>query len=132
MARSITTQLMFQGRQAEAAMDFYVSLFEDAQITELERYDASEPEREGTVKHATFTLAGTTFTCIDSPPVHDFTFTPSISLFVECADAGELERLYDALGKDGTTLMPPDDYGFSRRFAWVNDRFGVSWQLNLA
>lgn len=132
MARSVTTQLMFQGRQAEEAMGFYVSLFDDAEITALERYDASQPEREGTVKHAAFTLAGATYTCIDSPPVHDFGFTPSISLVVECADAEELERLYAALGEGGKTFMPLDDYGFSRQFAWVSDRFGVSWQLNLS
>ena len=132
MARSVTTQLMFQTRQAEEAMRFYVSLFEGAEITALERYGADDPEREGTVKRAAFTLAGATFACIDSPPVHDFGFTPSISLFVECADDEELQRLYDALRSDGQVFMPPDDYGFSRRFAWVSDRFGVSWQLDLA
>lgn len=131
VARSVTTQLMFQGRQAEEAMKFYVSLFEGAEVTEVERYGAEEPEREGTVKHATFTLAGTTFACIDSPPVHDFTFTPSVSLFVECASADELQRLYDALGKGGKTFMPLGSYGFSLQFAWVSNRFGVSWQLNL-
>lgn len=132
MARSITTQLMYQGRNAEEAMRFYVSQFEGAQITSLERYGAEEPEREGTVKRASFTLAGATFTCIDSPPVHDFTFTPSMSLFVECSTAEELDRLYDALSEGGNTFMPVADYGFSRRFAWLSDRFGVSWQLNLA
>lgn len=132
MARSVTTQLMFQGRQAEEAMRFYASLFEDAAITGLERFGPEDPEREGTVKRATFTLAGTAFACSDSPPVHDFTFTPSMSLFVECASTEELDRLYEALREEGTTLMPVADYGFSRRFAWVNDRFGVSWQLNLA
>lgn len=131
MARSVTTQLMFQGRQAEEAMRFYVSLFEDGEITGIERYGASEPEREGTIKRATFTFAGGTFACIDSPPVHDFSFTPSISLFVECVDAEELRRLYDALSEEGKSFMPLGSYGFSRQFAWVSDRFGVSWQLNL-
>lgn len=132
MARSITTQLMFVGGKAEEAMRFYVSLFEDARITDLELYGADDPDREGTVKRASFTLAGTTYACIDSPPVHAFTFTPSISLFVECSDADELDRLYAALGEGGEAFMPVADYGFSRRFAWVSDRFGVSWQLNLA
>jgi len=132
VARSITTQLMFQGRNAEEAMRFYVSLFEDAAVASLERFGPEDPEREGTVKRATFVLAGTTFACTDSPPVHDFTFTPSMSLFVECGSAEELDRLCEALSEDGNTFMPVADYGFSRRFAWVGDRFGVSWQLNLA
>lgn len=62
---------------------------------------------------------------------HDFTFTAATSIFVTCADAAEFERLHEALGRDGRTFMPPDNYGFSARFAWIADRFGVSWQLNL-
>lgn len=132
MAKSVTTQLMYQGRDAEEAMRFYVSLFDDAEVTALERYGPDDAERGGTVKHATFTLAGTSFTCIDSPPVHDFVFTPSTSLVVECNDGEEVQRLYEALGKGGKTFMPLGSYGFSRQFAWVSDRFGVSWQINLA
>lgn len=63
---------------------------------------------------------------------HDFTFTPSISLFVECESEMELEVAYQALSAGGELLMPLDNYGFSTRFGWVNDRFGVSWQLNLS
>lgn len=132
MASSVTTQLMFQGRQAEEALQFYVSLFDDAHVDALDRYPDDAGEQAGTVRRATFTLAGTRFACIDSPPVHDFTFTPSTSLFVECDSADELDRLYAALGEGGKPLMPVGDHGFSRRFAWLEDRFGVSWQLNLA
>ena len=60
-----------------------------------------------------------------------FAFTPSSSLFVTCESEAEFDRLSAALTEDGEVLMPPDNYGFSRKFAWVNDRFGVSWQLNL-
>jgi predicted 3-demethylubiquinone-9 3-methyltransferase (glyoxalase superfamily) len=62
---------------------------------------------------------------------HEFSLTPAFSLFVECASDEEIERLFAALGDGGATLMPLGAYGFSRRFGWVNDRFGVSWQLNL-
>jgi len=62
---------------------------------------------------------------------HEFTFTPAVSLFVQCEDEAELDRLHAALSEGGGELMPPGDYGFSRKFTWVNDRFGVSWQLNL-
>jgi predicted 3-demethylubiquinone-9 3-methyltransferase (glyoxalase superfamily) len=62
---------------------------------------------------------------------HAFTFTPSLSLFVDCAGEDALDRRFAALSDGGQVLMPPADYGFSRKFAWVQDRFGVSWQLNL-
>ena len=67
----------------------------------------------------------------DSPAKHAFTFTPSISLFVECADEAELDEAFRNLSAGGAVLMPPGNYGFSTKFAWVQDRFGVSWQLNL-
>ncbi|EWH00220.1 3-demethylubiquinone-9 3-methyltransferase [Halomonas sp. BC04] len=121
---------MFEGN-AEQAMRFYVSLFDDSDIVRLERYGPEEPGREGSIKQAEFTLAGRRYTCIDSPIHHAFTFTPSISLFVECESRDEFERLLEKLSEQGELLMPPDDYGFSTRFAWLNDRFGVSWQLNL-
>ena len=129
--QKITTFLMFEG-QAEAAMTFYISLFENAQVDRVSRYGANGPGPEGSVQQATFTLAGQPFMCIDSPAAHDFSFTPAISLFVTCENEDELSRLYAALAEDGTELMPLGDYGFSARFGWVSDRFGVSWQLNLA
>ncbi|MBY8862592.1 VOC family protein [Nocardia sp. CA2R105] len=128
--QKITTQLMFEGA-AEAAMTFYTSLFEDGAVLEIERFAAGEPGPEGTVKRAVFALAGQQFSCIDSFVHHEFGFTPSMSLFVECSSDAELERLYTALSEGGGQLMPLGEYGFSRRFGWVNDRFGVSWQLNL-
>lgn len=57
---------------------------------------------------------------------------PSSSIFVECESQEELDRTFNVLSQDGQVLMPLGDYGFSRCFGWVNDRFGVSWQLNLA
>ncbi|MDP2122872.1 MAG: VOC family protein, partial [Parvibaculum sp.] len=67
----------------------------------------------------------------DSPAKHAFTFTPSFSFFVDVETGEELEKLAAILGKDGTIMMPLDNYGFSRRFTWLSDRFSVSWQLNL-
>lgn len=126
----ITTFLMFEG-DAEQAMNFYLSLFDDAKVIAIDRYGPDEPTPEGSFKLATFTLAGRSFMVFDSPAPHPFTFTPSVSLFVTCRTERELERLYAALSEGGQVLMPLNDYGFSRRYAWVNDRFGVSWQLNL-
>ena len=130
MTRSITPFLMFEGT-AEAAVCFYVSLFADSAIVRMAHYAAGEPGPAGSVQRADFRLAGRDFIAIDSPMTHDFGFTPSLSLFVECADAAEIESAYAQLGAGGRERMPLDDYGFSRRFGWIDDRFGVSWQLNL-
>ena len=129
--KKITTFLMFEG-SAEEAMTFYMSVFDDAEIISIMRYGADGPGEDGSVQQATFSIAGERFMCIDSPMKHEFTFTPSISLFVQCESEEELGRLYAALAENGTELMPLGNYGFSTKFGWVSDRFGVSWQLNLA
>ncbi len=127
----VTTLLMFHG-DAEAAMSFYVSLFPDGEILDLVRYGPGEAGAEGSVALARFTVGGQTVRCIDSVVVHPFTFTPSVSLFVECESPEEINRLATALADGGTVFMPLAGYGFSRQFAWVADRYGVSWQVNLA
>jgi predicted 3-demethylubiquinone-9 3-methyltransferase (glyoxalase superfamily) len=130
MPRSVVTQLMFEG-QAEEAMTLYVSLFSGS-VTAIERYGPGEHGKEGAVKRAEFTVGGHRLTCIDSPIKHAFTFTPSASLFVECAGEDEFDRAFATLSDGGSVLMPPGNYGFSTKFAWLNDRFGVSWQVSLA
>jgi len=130
VANSVKPFLMFYG-VAEEAMNFYVSLFPESRIIDIVRYGAGQPGPEGTVMKAVFSIAGQEVMCIDSPMKHAFGFTPAISLFVECASDEELERVTKTLLKGGQALMPLDNYGFSKRFAWVSDRFGVSWQLNL-
>jgi predicted 3-demethylubiquinone-9 3-methyltransferase (glyoxalase superfamily) len=128
--QKITTFLMFEGA-AEEAMNFYLSLFDDAKIVSIQRHGPEGPGPEGSVMTAVFTLAGREFMCSDSFVHHDFSFTPSVSMFVDCPDEAELDRLYAALSENGAVLMGLANYGFSRKFGWVNDRFGVSWQLNL-
>lgn len=132
--KSVTTCLMFVGRQhgkAEQAMQLYTSLFARSEILSILHYRAGEPEQEGTVKSATFSLNGQTFRAMDSGRPHPFTFTPAVSLFVECESLEEIDKAFAILSEDGTVLMPLSTYGFSQRFGWLNDRFGVSWQLNL-
>jgi predicted 3-demethylubiquinone-9 3-methyltransferase (glyoxalase superfamily) len=133
--RDLVPFLMFCGRQhgqAEEAVGWYCSLFPDSRILSLERYGPGDEQPEGTVRLASFELGGKPMMAIDSAGPHAFTFTPAISIWVECSSATEIERLSGALGQDGTALMPLGDYGFSRRFCWMADRFGVTWQLNLA
>jgi predicted 3-demethylubiquinone-9 3-methyltransferase (glyoxalase superfamily) len=131
MKRKIKTHLMFDGVAGEA-MDFYVSLFEGSAVHHVERYGPGEMGKEGTVKLASFRIADQEFLCIDSPVKHDFTFTPATSVFVECDSAAELDRVFARLADGGNVLMPVGDYGFSARFGWACDRFGLSWQLNLS
>ncbi|MCE7008336.1 VOC family protein [Kibdelosporangium philippinense] len=129
--QKITTFLMFEGK-AEEAMTFYLSLFDNAEVMSISRYGPEGPGAEGSVVQAVFALAGQQYMCIDSAVSHAFTFTPSMSLFVDCADEAEIDRLYAALSEGGRALMELGDHGFSKKFGWVSDRFGVSWQLNLA
>jgi predicted 3-demethylubiquinone-9 3-methyltransferase (glyoxalase superfamily) len=128
---TVSPFLMFEG-QAERAMNFYVSLFADGSIIDIVRYGPEGPGAEGSVMKASFSIAGQTILCIDSAMKHDFSFTPSFSLFVTCESEEQIRRLAAALAEGGAELMPLDNYGFSRQFAWVNDRFGVSWQLMLS
>ena len=130
MAQTVTPFLMFEG-VAEEAMTFYVLLF-NGEIVSVTRYGPGEPGPEGSIKRADFTLAGQHVICIDSAIKHEFTFTPAMSLFVECVSETELDQVFVELSANGKVLMPPGNYGFSERFTWINDRFGVSWQLNVA
>ena len=131
----ISTFLMFSGErlgQAEEAMNFYVSQFGDSSVNEVKRWGPGAPGPEGGIMHATFTLSGRRYMASESSAPHPFNFTPSISMFVDCKSDDELTRLFDNFAKGGRVLMPLNNYGFSKRFGWVNDRFGVSWQFNLA
>jgi predicted 3-demethylubiquinone-9 3-methyltransferase (glyoxalase superfamily) len=130
MPATIRPFLMFQGN-AEEAMNFYIGLFPGGQVIDIVRYGPGGPGKEGSVLRASFSIGSQTILCIDGPIQHAFTFTPSFSLFVDCETEAEVRRLSAALAEGGSVLMPLGDYGFSRHFAWVSDRFGVSWQVNL-
>lgn len=129
---SMTPFLMFQRGTAKAALDFYLAQFPGARVDSIELFGAEGPGPEGTILRAYVTIAGQQVVMHDSFITHGFDFTPSFSFFVECDDEAGFDRLFTALSEGGGVLMPPGAYGWSRRFAWVNDRFGVSWQLNLA
>ena len=135
--KSISTCLLFVGDQAgkaEEAMTLYTSVFANSEITNIERHSAdnSDGETEGQVRVAQFTLNGVEHVAMDSSLGHKFTFTPASSLLVECESGAEFEKAHQALVDGGFELMPPDDYGFGQKFTWLNDRYGVSWQLKLA
>ena len=130
MTDQVLPYLMYEGR-AEEAMRFYVSVFPGAEVLEILRYGKGAPGAEGTVSRAKFTVAGQTIMCADSTVRDAFSFSPATSLYVECTSRERMRLLVDRLSEGGKVFMPLDNYGFSKLFAWVADKFGVSWQLSL-
>ena len=124
------TFLMFQG-DAEAWLNLATSTIPNSRIVSIERFGEEGGAMEGSVSMAEAVLDGISLRCNDSPMQHEFTFTPSISFFIDLDDEAQQTSVHDALIEGGSALMPLDNYGFSRRFAWIQDRYGVSWQLNL-
>ncbi len=122
--------LMFQDGRAEEAMQLYVGLIPRSEVVHVQRHGPDGPGAEGTILLARFVLDGMPVLCSDSAVQHAFAFTPSVSLFVTCETEEEVDRIAGALGDGGKVLMPVGDHGFSRRFAWVDDRYGVSWQVS--
>ncbi|HJW40401.1 MAG TPA: VOC family protein [Rhizomicrobium sp.] len=126
----MTPFLMFEGR-AEEAIRFYVATVPHSELVAITSWAEGGPGTPGKVMRGSARIGGQVVQFSDSPVKHAFTFTPSLSLFVDCASEAELDRLFAAFSEGGQILMPLGDYGFSKKFGWVNDRFGVSWQLNL-
>jgi predicted 3-demethylubiquinone-9 3-methyltransferase (glyoxalase superfamily) len=103
--------------QAEEAMNYYVSIFKNSKVNKVVRYGDVGPGPKGTVMTASFELEGQTFTALNGGPL--FKFTEAISFVVNCADQGEVDRLWDKLC----------DGGEPGRCGWLKDRYGVSWQI---
>jgi predicted 3-demethylubiquinone-9 3-methyltransferase (glyoxalase superfamily) len=131
MESAVSPFLMFEGH-CEEALNLYVSTIPNSRIINIRKYGAGEQGKEGSVMLAQADIGGLPLMCNDSSVHHAFTFTPSSSLFVTCKSEAEFDKIASELGKGGGVLMPPANYGFSRKFTWFNDRFGVSWQVNLA
>lgn len=127
---TVTPFLMFTGK-AEEAIEHYKTIFPGTTVQSMEKYKAGEAGPAGTIKLATFVVAGQRIKCTDSPPIHDFDFTPSFSFFVQCENEDQLKERFEKLSAGGKVMMPVNDYGFSEKFGWTSDKFGVSWQLNL-
>lgn len=121
----MTTFFMFPG-QAEEAIRFYTSVFKPSDIISMLH------QENGTVLHTVFTLKGQTFMAIDYNHQNKHPFTPALSLFVTCDSEEEIHHVFDQLSQGGQILMPLEPSPVSRQFGWVEDKYGVSWQLNLA
>ncbi len=117
--------LMFNGK-AEEAINHYISIFESSDIINMVHYE------DGSVLHCTFTLKGQKLMAIDNINKNDIPFTPAISLFVTCDTEAEIDTVFGKLAQDGQVLVPLGPTPVSEKFGWVADKYGVSWQLNLA
>lgn len=131
MINQMIRSLTFQDGNAEPAMNFYVELFDNSKIITIKRWEKGAPTEEGKIMQATFELNGNLFMCSDSPAIHDWNFTPAVSNYIECESEEEIDRLYSKLSENGKIMMELYNYGFSKKFAFIQDQFGVSWQLNL-
>ncbi len=129
MTQSVAPFLMFEDGKAQEAIDFYISVVPNSEIVEMQRYGDSNPDNPELIMFANVSIGGQMVYFHDTTINHGFTFTPSWSLFIECDSESEADELAAALVEQGEYLMPPGDYGFGRRFAWPQDRFGVSWQV---
>lgn len=125
VGQTVTPSLLYVGKQhgrAEDAVRFYTFVFKGSNITGILRYGAGEsPEKEGTVKHAQFSLAGEVFMAMDSGLNHPFTFNEAISLMVNCESQAEVDYFWEKLSKGGDEK--------AQQCGWLKDQFGVSWQV---
>ena len=114
--QKITPFLWFNDN-AEEAMNFYTSIFKNSKIGEVTRYGEAGPGPKGTVMTATFQLEGQEFMALNGGP--HFSFTPAISLFVDCKTQEEVDELWARLSEGGST----------EQCGWLRDKFGLSWQI---
>lgn len=119
--------------QAEEAVDFYTSLFDNSKIGNISRYIEEGQEihgqEAGTVMTVDFDLEGCKFVALNGGP--HFSFTPAISFFVICETEPEVDALWGKLSEGGTALMPLKQYDWSEKYGWIEDRFGLTWQISL-
>ncbi|MGX7244190.1 VOC family protein [Enterococcus quebecensis] len=121
--------LWFDGKVEEAA-EFYVDAFEQSKINAIDYYVDSEHQPKGSVLTITTTLAGQEVILLNGGP--EFNFTPAISLFVECETETQINKLWETLSHNGKVLMEFGSYPFGEKYGWLEDQYGVSWQLILS
>lgn len=104
--------------QAEEAANYYVEIFENSKIIEVSRYGEGAPMPAGTALVVSFTIDGRPFQALNGGPA--FTFSEAVSFYVNAATQEEIDRLWDALTRDG---------GEASQCGWLKDKYGVSWQI---
>jgi Uncharacterized protein conserved in bacteria len=114
--KKITPFLWFNGN-AEEAIHFYTSVFKNSKVVNVRKYGDAGPGPKGTVMTGTIELEGQEFMLLNGGP--EFSFTPAISFFVNCKDQNEVDELWNKLLEGGK----------SQRCGWIQDKFGLSWQI---
>ena len=129
----IITPCLWFDNQAEEAVNFYISLFDNSRIKKISRYGKEgfeyHQKPEGSVMTVDFQLNGQPFLALNGGPI--FKFNESVSFFVYCGSEERINFLYEKLSEGGSINMPLDKYDWSKKYAWVKDKFGVSWQLDV-
>jgi predicted 3-demethylubiquinone-9 3-methyltransferase (glyoxalase superfamily) len=116
MHQKITPNLWFD-TEAEAAADFYVSVFKDGRIVNVTRYTAAGPREAGTVMTVEFEIDGQRFVGINGGP--EFKFSEAVSFQISCEDQDEVDHYWERLS----------DGGEEGPCGWLKDRYGLSWQV---
>lgn len=124
-SNKIVPHLWFD-KEAKEAAEYYASIFPNSAVTNVTTISGTP---SGDVDIINFKLWGVEFAAISAGPY--FKINPSISFFVYCGSDSKIERLYSKLCEGGIVLMPLDKYVWSNKYAWVQDKYGVSWQLDV-
>jgi predicted 3-demethylubiquinone-9 3-methyltransferase (glyoxalase superfamily) len=124
--QKIVPHLWFD-KEAKEAAAFYVSLFPDSKVNNISRITDTP---SGDCDVVTFTLAGQDFMSISAGPY--FKFNPSISLFVDFDKEEDIKKAWDTLIQGGKTLMPLDTYPWAKKYGWLADKYGLTWQLSMS
>lgn len=115
---------LWYDKDAVTAAQWYVSLFENSEIINVSNIKGDPSTKIETID---FRIENLVFSAISAGPY--FKLNPSISLMVCCSQVNEVDRLYNELINDGKELMPLGEYPFSKRYAWIEDKYGLNWQL---
>ncbi len=120
--QKIVPFLLFDGNADEAA-NYYTSIFKNSTITNKMYFG------DGEVLSVTFQVEGQEFTALNGGS--NLNFTPAISFFIDYDDDKEIDELWQKFSRNGKVLMDLDNYPFSEKYGWIQDKYGISWQLNL-
>lgn len=121
------TPFLWYDREAGEAARWYASVFGEGRVTQS---TVMHDTPSGDVEVVSLELFGQAFTLMSAGPL--FKFNPSVSFLVTCSTAAEVERIWAGLLPGGTPLMPLDTYHFSPKYGWMQDRYGLSWQIMAA
>ncbi len=111
------TPFLWFNKQAEEAINFYVSIFKNSSIKEIIYHKNAGPQLNETIFTASFTLDGQEFMAINGGDY--FKFSPAVSFYVNCYTQEEVDSLWEKLSEGGEEMM----------CGWVKDRYGITWQI---